>query len=250
MVRAPKLEHVKAKVQTRGDVRAVGINYMSRLYAVVHHMHEVLRVRGEDTDLIQTSIRQYLIALAGHLETFFRDIFRFTLENDASFYDRTVQAHRLRLPAAKQLVEVGITGFDYVAETLTLQSASSIAEALDPFFLPNGFRSAVENTQLVYAVPSRSAIGRGFPLVMFPEWWEDLSQLFQLRHELIHDANSTSFIERHVIARLEALAVMLPQYVTLMVFSSGAQEAAEQEDRLPAMLLVEDFLAKDWQIVA
>lgn len=249
MVRTPKLEHVKVKAQTRGDVRAVGINYMSRLYAVVHHMHEVLRIGGEDTVLIQTSIRQYLIALAGHLETFFRDIFRFILEQDAPFFDRTVQTHRVRLPATQQLVEVGITRFDYVAETMTLQSASSIADTLDPFFGPNGFRSAVESTQLMYAVPSRSAIGQGFPIAMFPEWWEDFSQLFQLRHELIHDANSSSVIERPVVARLEALCVMLPQYVTLMVFSSATQETARQEEVLPAMLLVEDFLAKDWQIV-
>ena len=190
-----------------------------------------------------------MIALASHLETFFRDIFRFTLEHNASFFERTVQAHRLRLPAEQQLVEMGGSRFDYVAETLTLQSVSSIGDAFDPLFRPDSFRWAVENTQLVYAVPSRSAIGKGFPLAAFPEWWENLSQLFQLRHELIHDANSTSVIERPVIARLESLAILLPQYVALMVVPNGNEEVGEQEEALPAMLLVEDFLAKDRQIV-
>jgi hypothetical protein len=250
MVRTPKLEHVKTKAQTRGDVRAVGVNYLSRLYAIVRHMHEVLRVHGEDSALIQTSIQQYLIALASHLETFFRDVFRFALEHNTPFFDRTVQIHRLRLPPAQQLVEIGITRFDYVAETLTLQSASSIADALDPFFSPNSFRSAVENTQLVYVVPSRSVIGQGFPLTVFPGWWENLSQLFQLRHELIHDANSTFVVEWPVIERLEALAIMLPQYVTLMVFSFENLGAAEQENPLPAILIVDDFLAQDWQIIS
>jgi hypothetical protein len=250
MARTPRLEHVKAKVETRGDVREVGINYMFRLYPTLHHMHEGLRLYGSDTELVRTSIRQYLIALAGHLETFFRDIFRFILEDDVSFFHRTVQAHHLRLPPPQDLVALGITHYDYVAETLTLQSASSIAGALDLFFLPNGFRSAVESTQLVYAVPSQSAIGRGFPLSAFPEWWEDVSQLFELRHELIHDANSTSVGARPLIARLEAVAVMLPQYVTWMVLSAARPQESEKENPLPAMLLVEDFLAKDWQVVS
>lgn len=249
MVRHPKLENVKAKARTRGDVREVGISYMSRLYPIVHHMHEVLRLHAGNDVSIQTSIRHYVIALATHLETFFRDIFRFTLEQDVSFFDRIVQVHRLRLPTEQELAQEGITRYDFVAETLTLQSAGSIAEALDPLFAPAGFKAAVENTRLVYAIPSRSAVTHGFPLSAFPDWWKDFTQLFELRHELLHDANSTTCIERTYIARLESLAVILPQYVTLMVFTNGHSKTINMmEDGLPAFLLVEDFLATDWEI--
>lgn len=248
MARNPKLEHVKAKVRTRGDVRDFGINYMSRLYPVVHHMHEVLRQHESDDASIRTSIRQYVIALASHLETFFRDILRFTLEQDASFFDRIVQVHRIRLPAEQDLEQEGITRYDFVTEALTLQSAGSVAGALDPFFLPDGFRAAVENMRLVYVVPSRSALAQGFPLSAFPNWWKDFTQLFELRHELVHDANTTSCVERSHIARLESLVVILPQYVTLMVFTKGHPETINKADAFPAILLVEDFLAIDWEV--
>ncbi|PKQ82948.1 hypothetical protein AOX56_00025 [Aeromonas sobria] len=223
---------------------------MSRLYPIVHHMHEVLRLHASDETSIQTSIRQYVIALAGHLETYFRDIFRFALEQDASFFDRIIQAHCIRLPAEHALEHEGITRYDFISEALTLQSAGSVAGALDPLFLPDGFQAAVENTRLVYAVPSRSALGHGFPLSAFPNWWKDFTQLFELRHELVHDANTRYCVEGSHIARLESLAVVLPQYVTLMVLTNGHPETINKADATPAILLVEDFLATDWEAVS
>lgn len=249
MVRNPKPKHVKAKVLTRGDVREVGINYLSRLYPIVHHMHEVLRLHTSDVISIQTSVHQYVVALASHLETFFRDTLRFALEQDALFFDRIVHAQHLRLPDEHQLAQAGVTRFDFAAEAFTLQSAESIASALDPLFAPNGFRAAVESSQFVYAIPSRSALGCGFPLSAFPNWWTDFSQLFELRHEFVHDANSKSSVEHKHIARLESLAVLLPQYVTLMILDAGPIDPANKTGMVPAMLLVEDFLAADWEIV-
>jgi hypothetical protein len=248
MARNPKLEHIKAKVRTRGDVREVGISYFSRLYPIVFHMHEVLRLHAGNDTSIRTSIRQYVIALAGHLETFFRDIFRFALEQDVSFFDRIVQEHRLRVPEESVLAQEGVTRYDFVSEAMTLQSVGSIAGAFDLLFLPDGFRTSIETTRLAYAIPSRAALVHGFPLSAFPNWWQDLTQLFELRHELTHDANSTTCIEPSHIARLESLAVILPQYMTLMVFTSGGTEA-NKADAIPAIFLIEDFLATDWKIV-
>jgi hypothetical protein len=148
------------------------------------------------------------------------------------------------------LAQEGVTRYDFVTEALTLQSAGSVAGALDPLFLPDGFRAAVENTRLRYAIPSKSTLAHGFPLSAFPNWWKDFTQLFELRHELVHDANSTSCVERSHIARLESLAVILPQYVTLMIFTNGHPEAINNTDAIPAILLVEDFLATDWEIVS
>ncbi|WP_417910772.1 hypothetical protein [Candidatus Electronema sp. PJ] len=248
MARNPKIEHIKAKVRTRGDLREVGTKYLSRLYPIVHHMHEVLRLHANDKASIQTSIHQYVITLASHLETFFRDVFRFALEYDVAFFDRILKEHRLRLPADGDLSQQGVTRYDFVAETMTLQSSESIANIFDSFFLPDGFRSFIENTQCVYGVPSRSAVTQGFPLSAFPSWWQDFTQIFELRHELVHDANSTLYIERQLIARLESLAVILPQYVVLMLLDRFNKKTYKT-DNVPAIFLVEDFLAKDWYIV-
>ncbi len=248
MARNPKIEHIKAKVRTRGDIREVGTKYLSRLYPIVYHMHEVLRLHVNDKVSIQTGIHQYVIALASHLETFFRDTFRFTLEYDVDFFDRIVQLHRLRLPAEDDLIQKGVTRYDFVAETMTLQSSESIANTFYPFFSPDGFRSAIENTRLVYGLPSKSAITQGFPVSAFPNWWHDFTQLFELRHELVHDANSTLCIKRPLIAKLESLAVILPQYVVLMLVDRFNKKIYKT-DNIPAVFLVEDFLANDWYVV-
>lgn len=249
MARNPRLEHVKAKVKTRGDVRDVGVTYLSRLYPIVYHMHEVLRLHVGDDTSVSTSIRQYVIALAAHLETFFRDVVRFAVERDTSAFERIVHEHHLRVPSVRDLASAGVTAFDFVAEAFTLQSAGSVAGALDSFFLPSGFRVAVERTSLPYAIPSRSARTRGFPITAFPNWFDDLAQIFELRHEFVHDANSTTGIARGHIARLESLAIVLPQYVTMMFFATQVA-AIDGSNTMPAMFLVEDFLATDWAIDA
>ena len=249
MARTPKIDHVRSKVQTRGDVREVGWQYLSRLYRVVYHMHQVLNRHSEDKVSLQISKQQYVVALACHLETFFRDIFRYVLENDQKVYNQIVQAELIRVPSERDLVAHGVTRFDFVAETLTLQSAGSIASALDPFFSPNGFRFAVEHTQHEYAVLTKSECGRGFPLSLFPDWWQDLSNIFEMRHEFTHDANSTASVTAQEIARLESLAVLLPQYVVMMVGAVRIVAVGPDHGKLPAMLLVEDLLSEDWEIV-
>ena len=248
MARNPKIEHIKTKVRTRGDIREVGTKYLFRLYPIVHHMHEVLRLHAKDNDSIQTSIHQYIISLASHLETFFRDIFRYSIEYSEIFCDRIIKAHRLRLPADDDLAQQGIARYDFIAETMTLQSLGSIANVFDLLFLPEGFRAAVENTQCIYGVPSRSAVTRGFPILAFPNWWQDFTQIFELRHELVHDANSTLYIDRQLIAKLESLAVIMPQYVVLMI-NANHFSMPYHNDTVPTIFLVEDFLAKDWCIV-
>ncbi|WP_437992294.1 HEPN domain-containing protein [Sorangium sp. So ce145] len=249
MARSPKLEHVRSKVQTRGDIREVGSKYLSRLHPVVHHMHQVLGRHSDDKSSLQIGTRQYVIALAGHLETFFRDIFRYILENNPEVYNQIVQGEHIRVPVERDLAAHGVNRHDFVAEAFTLQSAGSIASALDPLFSPKGFRFAVEHSQLEYAVPARSAMGRGFPLSAFPDWWQDLSKILDLRHEFAHDANSTASVDAFEMARLESLAVLLPQYVTIMVGAVRLVAGSPCHEELPVMLLVEDLLANDWQIV-
>lgn len=248
MARSPRLNHVRSKVQSRGDVREVGWQYLSRLHPVVHHMHQVLRRHSTDTVSLEIGKRQYVIALAGHLETFFRDIFRYVLETDQRVYDEIIEKERIRVPAEHDLAVQGVTRHDFVAEALTLQSAGSIARALDPMFSPNGFRFAIEHTQHAYAVPAKSVCGRGFPLSVFPDWWQDLSKIFDMRHEFAHDANSTTSVSSVEMARLESLAVLLPQYVTMMVGAVRLVAAYPIHGELPAMLLVEDLLTEDWQM--
>ncbi len=249
MARNPRLEHVKTKARTRGDVRSVGVAYLSRLYPVVYHMHEVLRLHSGDEISIGTSMRQYVIALATHLETFFRDMLRFAIERDTSVFERLVRENHLRVPSAPDLASAGVTAFDFVAEAVTLQSAASVAGALDSFFPSSGFRVAVESTALVYVIPSKSAATQGFPIVAFPNWFDDLGRIFELRHEFVHDANSTTGPKRSDLATLESLAVVLPQYVTMMFFAAQLARVGDSADGMPAMLLVEDFLANDWEVV-
>ncbi len=250
MPRNPKLDHVKAKAGTRGDVREVGWTYLSRLFPVVRHMHQVLLLHRADESSLRVSTLQYVIALATHLETFFRDIFRYALENDLHIFDHTVRKHRLRVPSDHDLAQQGVTRYDFIAESLTLQSAESVADALNPLFMPNGFRFAVERTQIEYAIPSKSAFCRGFPLTAFPDWWQDFTQIFILRHELIHDANSAAFIEPLEVARLESLAVILPQYVTMMVGAVRLVLTVQNLGNVVPMLLVEDILATDWEVAS
>ena len=85
-----------------------------------------------------------------------------------------------------------MTRYDFVAETLTLQSAVSISDALDLYFYPGGFRSAIESSRIIYAVPSRGARASNFPLSAFPGYWEDLKQIFDLRHELAHPSSTAN----------------------------------------------------------
>lgn len=250
MARTPKLDHVKAKALARGDVHEIGTAYLSRLYPIVYHMHQVLHLHAGDNASLQTAKHQYVIALATHLETFFRDIFRYALENHQRLFDDVVRKHHLRIPSEPDLAARHVTRYDFVAESLTLQSATSIADALDPLFQPDGFRLAVERTQIEYAVPSRSALSRGFPTTAFPNWWEDFSTLFDLRHEFVHDANSTSIVSTSDVARLESLAVVLPQYVTMMIGAVRLVLLVPDSRHAAVMLLVEDLLATDWEVVA
>jgi hypothetical protein len=75
-----------------------------------------------------------------------------------------------------------------------------------------------------------------------------LNSLFDLRHEFVHDANSTTMLSRSDVARLESVAVILPQYVTMMVGAVRLAAVMRGVGSMPAMLLVEDLLATDWEV--
>src|SRR5262245_53178414 len=113
MTRRPPLDRVASKALSRGDVRSVGMACLQRMFMLAYHMHEVLRLHPGDGLSVQVGMRQYVIALATHLETFFRDLIRALAEADTDGFARLVSSTDFQWPADVELTARGLTRYDF-----------------------------------------------------------------------------------------------------------------------------------------
>ena len=230
------------KRSNRGDAKECLLNFLKNVSYPIRLARFTL-ANKPTSEYLQTFIRLYVISLVSCLETFYRDLFRYLLDNpQIEFQSRKISRQKL-----KEMLDAGLDHNDVKAEAPSLQNIESITQTLDPYFSPVGYLASISQG-LICKIPSKSNTVARFN---FREnWHEDFKNLFLFRHIFVHDANSPSDLTVKKIQNLETLALLLPQLTIWKLDKEIPRLVVSGEDKssYPVLLLVDDVASDDWEV--
>ncbi len=232
----------------RGDARGAVLNFLLNLSQYARFMREFLPMQPERADVLQVAMKAYVIGMAACVETFFRDLYLSILERDTSQIQRVLAINPRHDgdAALQRYLSDGVPLPEIAAAQVSFQNVESIDRNLSVFFGCSTFFETLGRFEVLCAIPSANKPGLA-QMKLFPDWQQHLTRIFILRHEFAHDGNSKTVIDPQEMRSLETAALLICQMTGLLepltgisVLTGGAA--------VPALLLIADLIADDWEI--
>lgn len=250
MTKISYADRLRIQQANRGDQPEYLLKYLLNVSFSARLMHSTLNNHRRQKNLVLQATRQYLIGLTSCLETFYRDLYIALLANDPSklavvLADSSAKRtfDRLRGTAPGD-----ISDYEVAADLAKFQNLRGVDKALSWLFAPATYLEALGAETFYCVIPSRRPGMAEFKLHI--GWQDTLSQLFETRHRFVHDASHPSEMDLKEVAAMEAIAVVVPQITSLLISNrSGTSTWTTSTQQLPALVLIEDLVADDWEIV-
>ncbi len=223
-------------------------NFFFSFFRATRLMHECIKSMSSNQNLVEEAKRNYIISLVSCLETFYRDLLIHILDKDKVKLENVM----LKIKEKKTLLDIykmlqeEIGFHEYVASHFKFQSIEEIEDVFSALFLPGGYLKAIGDHQHHCYILSKSP----YPVVLTlsKEWRKNFAFLFEVRHRLVHDANSPCNIPPSKMAELETLTLMICQFTSFFIDQQYGKTMALEKDGKPAFFITDDFLADDWEI--
>jgi hypothetical protein len=241
-----KADILKQRELHRGDPQGLVLGFVVNYSAPARLMHSFLPPAKGKEDILQAAMRAYSIGIAACVETFFRDLFVFLLKRRPSLLQRTLNESNRKEPASRlpRYQAESVSAEEFAAHQASFQSAEAINQNISIVF-EAPFFDILDKFELLCDIPSSRTPGPA--VAKLPAGWQlDLCRVFSLRHEFAHDANSKTVVPTEEMRRIETTALLTCQITALLpgiepqIIASGRH--------LPAILLIRDLIADDWEI--
>ncbi len=244
-----KIQNIKTLKDTRGEPTNYLLNFLQNMARAAILMHKVLEACRKDEHVIKEACRQYVIALASCMETFYRDLCLFVISNDDQVLKIILGEVREKSTFADihQILCDGATFPDIASSSLGFQNIEQIEASMSKIFPPKGYISSLTEFELECLVPAKGARAT----IRLPEDWRaKFADFFQQRHEYVHNSNFDFDLSLSDMARLEALVLMIAQLSAHNIAQRYSDKGALMMAGHPVFFLVEDFLSTDWELCA
>ena len=241
-----KADILKQRQAHRGDPQELILGFALNYSGPARLMHFLLPANKGKLDILQTAMRAYVIGIAACVETFFRDLYLFMLQGEPALVSKALAENGLRESASNlpKYLASGISAEEFAAGQVSFQSSATIDKNFTIFF-PEPFFDAVDKFELVCDVPSSRRPGET-RLKMMPGWKTDIDRVFTLRHDFAHDANSTTKVTFEEMRSIETTALIFCQLTGWLVKHRSKRLFTSRN--FPAVLLISDLIAEDWEI--
>ncbi len=213
--------------------------------------HACLRTFPSDKITLRAMTRNYIINLASCLETYYRDLFVYAAEREESVLEqtfeslKTLRSVKLKPATLLQMQREGVDLVGYVSDHLRLQSIQEINSVMSAVFHPNNYCNTLDSTKHVFIVLSKSP--EPALISLSSDWRRHLSDLFDLRHDLVHDANRQCRVPGKLMARYENLVMFVSQLTAMLAIECFGGKTLTT-DRGPAFLVIGDLISDDWEL--
>jgi len=218
-------------------------NFLGNISNAARLMRTSMQFARTDPPLFQEAVRSYIISLVASLETFYRDLFVFlyaTRPHEVAFIVAKLCGRKRSIDSHPDLTEVEIA-----SATISFQRMDAVEAALSPFVSdPEGYFAAISKFPAICVIPSRSAYPAKIRLS--PDWKVVIDALLAERHRYTHDRNCKCDARAEFMQRAETVVLFLGQ-LTAFYFLGTLVRTAAPEGALPALLLIEDLIACDWE---
>lgn len=244
-----KIQNIKTLKDTRGVPTNYFLNFLQNMARAAILMHKVLDTCRNEECVIKEACRNYVIALASCMETFYRDLCLFVISNDDQVLKVILGEVREKATFADihQILCDGATFPDIASSSLGFQNIEQIEASMSKIFPPKGYISSITEFELECLVLAKEARAT----IRLPEDWRaKFADFFQRRHEYVHNSNFDFDLSLSEMAGLEALVLLTAQLTAHNIAQRYSGKGALMMAGHPVLFLVEDFLRTDWELCA
>lgn len=227
---------------SRGTIDSLCISYLNNFSENAKLTHFALK----GSSLIRSiAYRQYCVFLISSLETFFRDLFIYVHSIDDELMSKLLKKFK-SIDNYLSLEELSL--IEVLSKSFNFQNINDLGVAFDQLwsvrFLdaicnssinPCGFNGKVFQTLCISA--------------MFPDWKSIFSEIFDIRHKVVHDANFRPDDINKLVQKAEALFLLIPQLTIFLVVEKYKLPSIflkTEDSTLPYIFSIHDILAEDW----
>lgn len=244
-----KLEKELINLKTnRKSIDEFLLNFLQNIYDNSILMHSIIANENNTKTLVTIESRQYSVFLVSCWETFFRDIFVYVYSIDKKSLSKLVNKFK---PFKKNDSRNEIELAELLSESFNFQNLKDIRKPFDILW-DSDFLQYICSKEFEY-IGMNGKIASGFSIdSLFPNWNKIINNAFETRHKVIHYANFRPIINFHTIQQTEALFVIFPQVMALLLIKKyGFKTSFFSVDypRIPYLFSIKDILATDWGII-
>jgi hypothetical protein len=242
---------------SRNNIEDYSFNFLNNIYRHAALIHKLIEIRLE-TDLLEVATSQYLISLVSCWETFFRDTFVFIASKDTNFRKEIINLVGVKQEVVDSLERDNlIAGF--LSKSFNFQNFEDIESSFSPIFDKQMFTTIGNHIFLRLGLNGQLATNFCYEAIS-PNYIELIKQVYEVRHNITHDANYPTNLEIDLIQKTEASFVVFPQLFTIWMSDkmhlplttddNKDQDSVKQSQVVaPYIFTINDILRTDWVVV-
>lgn len=195
-----------------------------------------------DEVLFPEAIRNYVIALVGALETFYRDLFVHLYRDKPKVVTSIVS--KIRKKQKFNLTHAELSEAEITSMIVNFQRLSDVNSALTPLTRKSSdYFEEVSEFSSPFALPTK---GAGlYNVKLLSGWKENLKALLEDRHRFVHDRNSQCDTSPEFMQRVETDVLMLAQ-ISAAYFLGYDDQSKWPLNSTPMFFVIDDLIATDW----
>lgn len=226
---------------TRKDSQWFLDNFLVNVSKAALLMRACTHFRADEI-LFQEAIRNYVIALVGALETFYRDLFVHLYRDKPTVVTSIVS--KIRKKQKFDLTHSELNEAEIASMIVNFQRLSDVNSALSPLIRKGSdYFEEISDFTSPFAVPTK---GAGlYDVKLLNGWKENLKALLEDRHRFVHDRNSDCDTSPEFMQRIETDVLMLAQ-ISAAYFLGRDDQSTWPPNTTPMFFVINDLIATDW----
>lgn len=244
------LRIIRERVNCRSGDHGLEFRFLEDFSRVASLVHKALPQTKGRPELSSELKSLYVIRLVAIVETLFRECLLSAARQSIEVQGRIFKAYgdKSRF-TAEQVAALGssqVAICDFCIHNLSFLSLEEIQIGLSPTASSGDFLGEFGRFKI--------RVGGRFGVTDFqldesiPDWKSLLSTLLRDRHNCAHNSSATVSIDAKTMAKVEATVLVIVQLLPLYLQPQPLTDPQDSE-LIPALFVVDDLIAEDWEIV-
>ncbi len=237
---------------SRKNIDEYNTNFMANFYESSKLMHYILNSTKKEFPF-EIAYRQYFVFLVSGWETYFRDIFILCYTLDENSMNNLLNQFDIDDKIENRLLSSNLTIVDLISKQFNFQNLESTNNAFSILIEEVDFLEYISKIVIPRCYVSNKKTLNFSIYDLFKDYQEVLKTAFETRHKVIHDSNYRPVVDISLIAKIEALFLLIPQVVTLIIaqkFNLPILMMNNNEKEIsPFFCNMKDILSEDWEII-
>ncbi|HEJ9626556.1 TPA: hypothetical protein SMN35_000254 [Proteus mirabilis] len=230
---------------TRGPLDSFTFSFLTNFSEHARLMHSLISNDKNKIELYKIAYRQYFVFLISCWETYFRDTFVYVYSRNKEL----ISALMLKMKSDHLInQDGGVTQAELLSKSFNFQNINDIDDAFDGVwadaFLDYICSFSIEPCGINGKIASKLSIEN-----IFEDWRNIIESAFSIRHRVVHDANFRPELNVELISQIEALFLIVPQFVTYALSKRFNLSSVFTADNIPYIFSMHDILANDWNVI-